>query len=97
MENFESGTSIAAGSPGVVMASKMGYAGLNAADVPTDLSPTEFKDWLQVQGIEVVYIDHSLYQDAPKIWQLIEPLIGEGYERLFETEQGNYQVLRIDS
>lgn len=97
VENFEPGTSIAAGSPGVVMASKMRYAGLNAADVPTDVSPMEFKDWLQVQDIEVVYIDHSLYQDAPKIWQLIEPLIGGGYERLFETEQGNYQILRIDS
>ena len=79
------------------MASKMGYAGLNAADVPTNVSPLEFKEWLQVQDILVIYIDHSLYQDAPKIWQLIEPLIGDGYQRLFETEQGNYQVLVIES
>ena len=97
VENFEPGTSIAAGSPGVIMASKMGYAGLNAADVPTNVSPLEFKEWLQVQDILVIYIDHSLYQDAPKIWQLIEPLIGDGYQRLFETEQGNYQVLVIES
>jgi hypothetical protein len=97
VENFEAGTSVAAGSPGVVLASKMRYAGLNAVDIPTDRSPLEFKDWLQSQGIEIVYIDHSLYQDAPKIWQLIEPLIGEGYERLFEVGQGNYQILRVDS
>jgi hypothetical protein len=97
VQNIESGTSVAAGSPGVVLASKLRYAGLNAADVPTNVSPLEFKDWLYFQGIEIVYVDHSLYQDAPKIWELIQPLIGDGYERLFEVEQGNFQILRINS
>jgi hypothetical protein len=86
---------VGAGSPGVVWASKMNYAGLNSSDTPIDRSSDGFIDWMRDQGIDVIYVDHSLYNGAPKVWELIEPQIGHSLERVFEVERGNYQVLQI--
>ncbi len=94
-ENFAEGTLVAAGSPGVVWAAKMEYAGLTSADVPMDRSSEEFLDWLRAQGIGVLYVDHDLYTNSPVLWSLIEPQIGVGLERVFVIEQGNYQILVI--
>jgi hypothetical protein len=94
-ETFPQGTYVGAGSPGVVWASKMDYAGISASDAPVDRSSEDFIDWMKEQGIEVIYVDHSLYNGAPKVWELIEPQIGHGLERIFILEQGNYQVLEM--
>jgi hypothetical protein len=95
VEQFSPGTTFAAGSPGVIWASKMGYAGLASQDVPKDKSPVDFIAWMREQGIEAIYVDHNLYNVLPSIWELIEPQIGISLERIFETERGNYQVLLI--
>ena len=94
-DTFPPGTYVGAGSPGVVWASSMDYAGISASDAPVGRSPEGFLDWMREQGIEAIYVDHSLYNGAPKVWELIEPQIGHGLERIFILEQGNYQVLTL--
>ena len=92
-ETFRQETFVGAGSPGVVWAAKMNYAGLNSSDVPVNRSSEEFIDWMRDQGIEIVYVDHSLYNSAPRVWELIEPQIGLSLDRLFILERGNFQIL----
>ena len=94
-ETFQQGTFVGAGSPGVVWASKMNYAGLNASDVPVNRSSEEFIDWMRDRGIKIIYVDHSLYNSAPRVWELIEPQIGLSLDRLFILERGNYQILEF--
>ena len=94
-ETFQQGTFVGAGSPGVVWASKMNYAGLNSSDVPVNRSSEEFIDWMRDQGIKIIYVDHSLYNSAPRVWELIEPQIGLSLERLFILERGNFQILEF--
>ncbi len=94
-ENFPTETTFAAGAPGVVWAAKMRYAGLASDDVPINRTSEEFLDWMVGQNIEAIYVDHDLYKVLPIVWDLIEPQIGVGLERVFEVEQGNYQVLII--
>jgi hypothetical protein len=93
VEHFEPGTAVAAASPGVVWAAKMSNAGLSSADVPRGRTPDEFFRWLEDQGVEAIYVDNELYNGLPGIWKFIEPLIGKNYERVFQVEQGNYQIL----
>jgi len=95
VENYSAKTTFAAGSPGVVWAAKMGYAGLASWDVPKDKTSPEFIEWMADQGIEAIYVDHDLYNVLPGIWKLIEPQIGISLVRVFEVERGNYQVLQI--
>jgi hypothetical protein len=73
----------------------MGYAGLASWDVPKDKTSSEFIEWMADQGIEAIYVDHDLYKVLPGIWKLIEPEIGLSLERVFQVDQGNYQVLTI--
>jgi hypothetical protein len=96
VDNFSTNTTFAAGSPGVIWAAKMGYAGLASWDVPKDKTSPEFIDWMADQGIDAIYVDHDLYNVLPGIWKLIEPQIGITLERAFEVERGNYQVLIIN-
>lgn len=95
VEHYESGSLMGAGSPGVLWAAKMRYAGLTAADVPTNRSPEEFLLWMKDQGIRTLYVDHDLYVNSPELWNLIHPQIGLGLERVFVIENGDYQILQI--
>jgi len=93
VEHFKPGTTVAAASPGVVWAAKMSNAGLSSTDVPQGRTPDGFFRWMVDQGVEAIYVDHDLYNGLPGIWKLIEPQIDENYERVFQVEQGNYQIL----
>lgn len=92
-QEFDKGTFIASGAPGVIWASKMDYAGLISTDFPVNRNSEELYVWMREQGIEAIYVDHGLYNAAPKIWDLIEDQIGSGWVRIFIVDQGNYQVL----
>jgi hypothetical protein len=92
VENYHADTFIGAGSPGVVWASKMRYAGLTSTDVPVNREPVGFLAWIRDQGIEVVYIDHDL---SPAVLSLMDALIGQGLERVFVLEQGDFQILNV--
>jgi hypothetical protein len=93
MKTFPPDAVIAAGAPGVVQAAKLHCAVLASDDVPQDRSSSEFLRWLRNQGVDAVYVDHNLYNVLPVLWDLIEPQIGVGLERVFEVERGNYQIL----
>jgi hypothetical protein len=86
---------VAAGSPGVVWTARMTYANLTSPDVPRNKDSAEFLAWMIQQDIQAVYVDHSLYNNNPFIWDLIKPQIGEGLERVFVGDEGDIQVLIV--
>jgi hypothetical protein len=96
VEHLEPGAKVAAGSPGVVWAARMTYSGLASPDVPRDKDPQAFLDWMARQGVQAVYVDHSLYNTNPLIWSLIEARLGAGFERVFTADRGDIQVLLLD-
>ncbi len=92
---FPPGSLVAAGAPGPVWAARMTYGGLASTDVPSELDSFHFVDWLRGQGFQAVYIDYSLYVDNPAIWALIEEQIGSGLERIYQSSDGDLQILKI--
>ncbi len=94
-ENLAPGTKVAAGAPGVVWSARMTYASLTSPDVPQDKSAAEFLDWMVRQDIRAIYVDHSLYNTNPFLWDLIKARIGDGIERVFTADDGDIQVLVI--
>jgi hypothetical protein len=94
-EHLPPGTLVAAGAPGVVQTAGMVPATLSALDVPVGRSQEGFLRWMRDQGIRAVYVDYSLSSDNPAIWRLIEPQIGNGFERVFTADQGDIQVLLV--
>jgi hypothetical protein len=96
-EHFPPGTLIATGIPGVVQAAGMTPATLSSTDVPEFDDPSEVVRWMREQGMQAVYVDAGLYGDNPALWSLIESEVGNGFERVFVAEQGNYQVLLVTS
>ncbi len=95
VDHFPPNTTVAAGSPGLVLASGMRYAGLTSHDVPTGLSPEAFLEWLAANNVQAIYVDPTLYNDNPAIWEQIAPLIGVRYERLYVGDEGDIQVLLL--
>ncbi len=96
-DHLAPGTKVAAGSPGVVWSARMTYASLTSPDVPQDKSSAEFLDWMVRQDIRAIYVDHSLYNTNPFLWDLIKAEIGQGIERVFSADDGDIQVLMIHS
>jgi hypothetical protein len=94
-EHLAPGTKVAAGSPGVVWASNMTYSGMASKDVPIYKTSEEFLDWMVRQNIEAVYVDHSLYNTNPAVWNLLKPRIGEELDRVFVADEGDIQVLLV--
>jgi hypothetical protein len=94
-ENFDEGTTVAAGSPGVVWAANMRFANLSATDLPTDPTSEEFYAWMVRQGISAIYADSTLYNGMPPVWRLIEAQVGERIDRVFQVDRGNYQILTL--
>ncbi len=93
--NLPPAAKVAAGSPGVVWMARMTYANLTSPDVPRDKDSAEFLAWMIQQDIQAVYVDHSLYNSNPFIWDLLKPEIGEGLERVFVGDEGDIQVLVV--
>jgi hypothetical protein len=73
----------------------MKYANLTSPDVPREKDSDEFLAWMIQQDIEAVYVDHSLYNSNPFIWDLLKPQIGQGLERVFVGDEGDIQVLIV--
>jgi hypothetical protein len=95
IDHIEPGSRVAAGTPGVVWSAKMTFMGLASTDVPTNRTPIEFLDWMRSQDIQAIYVDRSLYNNNPLIWNSIEAQIGNGIERVFTADRGNVQVLFV--
>jgi hypothetical protein len=93
--NLEAGSLVASSSPGPVWMAKMKVANLTSTDVPTDRTPEEFLEWLRVQDIQAIYVDHTLYANSPRLWDLLKAQIGQGLERVFSGDEGDIQVLLV--
>jgi hypothetical protein len=96
IEHLAPGTKVAAGSPGVVWSARMTYASLTSPDVPQNKSSAEFLDWMIRQDIRAIYVDHSLYNTNPFLWDLIKGQLGQGIERVFAADDGDIQVLILN-
>ena len=94
-ETYDRGTRIAAGSPGPIYTARMRYMGLTSLDVPRDVTPQQFLEWMQMQGIEAVYVDATLSSGNPYLWGQISALTGDGLERIFLADEGDIQVLSL--
>ena len=97
VENYPDGTPVASGSPGPVFAANMGYMGLTSLDVPRTDTDQQFLEWMKGQGIELIYVDASLYVDNPFLWEQVSGLIGSGLERVFSADEGNIQILSVQN
>jgi hypothetical protein len=95
IDELPEGARVAAGSPGPIITAKMTYMGLASLDVPRFDDPQEFLSWMSSQGIEAIYVDHSLSSDNPFYWDLISAEIGKGLERAFVADEGDIQVLLL--
>jgi hypothetical protein len=95
VQHYEPGTAIAAGAPGMVYAARLTYVGLTDEDVPVGNSPVEFLEWLKGEHVQAILVDRSLFVDNPAVWELIQPQIRDGYERVFVSDDGDLQVLQI--
>ncbi|MBN2149407.1 MAG: hypothetical protein JW726_18610 [Anaerolineales bacterium] len=94
-ENFPTDTRIAAASAAPVWMARMSFLNLTSPDVPTDRTPQAFLEWARLEGIELIYVDELLSSRNEKLWELIEPQIGFGLERLYSAQDGDIQVLRL--
>ncbi|MGE5222826.1 MAG: hypothetical protein ACM3PY_10320, partial [Omnitrophica WOR_2 bacterium] len=88
---------VAAASPGPVWAAKMVFANLAATDFPHLTTPQEFEAWMKAEGVQAVYVDHTLTHDNPATWDLIKPLAGRSLQRVFSGEAGDIQVFIVKS
>jgi hypothetical protein len=93
---MEEAQSFASASPGIIHAARKQSVGLTSEDVPTDNSAEDFLTWLQAQGVEAVYIDKFLTTRSPALWKQIQRVIGNGLTRVFQTDNGSYQILIVE-
>jgi hypothetical protein len=96
INSLNEGDVVAAGSPGVVWASRMTYLGLSSSDVPRERSADEFLLWMRGENNAAVYVDETLWRDNPAIWALIEPHIGDGLTVLYTDPDWTVQVLGME-
>jgi uncharacterized membrane protein len=83
---------VAAGAPGAVASAQMEFISV------TTLSATSPEDLYQSfisEGVQAIYVDHYLSSVLPGQWAMIEPQIGEWYQRLYSSPDGSIQVLSI--
>jgi hypothetical protein len=73
----------------------MRYLGMTSGDVPIGRPPEGFLDWLRDEGAVAVYVDDGLRTSSPRLWELLEPLIGHGLEEGFVGEQDDVLVLYV--
>jgi hypothetical protein len=94
-EQLAPGTLVAAGSPGPIWMAEMTFFNLSGSDVPRGRSSAAFLEWMLIQGVEAVYVDHTLSSGNPYYWELIRDQIGKGLERGFVGDEGDFQVLFV--
>jgi hypothetical protein len=95
-QTLPQGSLVAAGSPGVVWAARMSYAGLASADIPLNRGPVGFLEWMRGSGFRAVYVDTTLSSENLKVWGLIADRIGAGLTPGFTAQEGDIQVLLIE-
>ncbi len=87
---------VIAGAPGAVISAHMQF--ISAIELNAEAkTPEEFYDMIVRSGVEAIYVDHTLIKSNETIWNLIEPKIGNLYERIYQGDQGSIQILDVKS
>jgi hypothetical protein len=92
-ESLPGDSVVLAGSPAAVWMSRLTFGGLNSPDLPTFENDSDFGQWV-CNNFDAIYIDHSI---SPYYLELIESRIGKEFTRVFIAEDGDYQVLHVDT
>jgi len=86
---------VAAGSPGYIQAARMSYFGLASTDTPyEDPSPT-FLAWMQDQGVQYLFADYSLWTENPRVWEKLEPALGDALVEIFSSSEGDIRIYEL--
>lgn len=87
------GTTILSGSAPAVFMSGQKLANLNGTDIPVFNNSDEFIDWARAQGFDAIYIDYLM---TPYFYEMVMEQLNVNLTRVFEAENGNYQILLIN-
>jgi hypothetical protein len=90
--NLPKDSLVLSGSPAAVWMAKMKFAGLNATDIPEFKDSDEFADWMIVQDVKAVYVDHTI---TPYFLTLLYDQMGNHLIQGYLGEEGDYQVLWV--
>ena len=96
MEHFPRGTKVGAGSPGVVWMAKQEFLAIIGADVPAFNTSADFHQWLLNEGIQVIYLDYSISNQAPYFWELIQQESGHGLTEVFNKNAGSNRIYIVE-
>ncbi len=91
-DNLPRGSAVLAGAPAMVWAARMSYYGINSYDIPEFESPEEFRIWLEVQDIDVIYIDGHF---PDKYMHLIMDLSGEALTEVYATPERDIVIYQV--
>ena len=97
MEHFPRGTKVGAGSPAVVWMSKLEFMMITGADVPAFERSEDFYNWLCREGIQAVYLDYSISNQAPFFWELIQQESGHGLTEVFNENAGSNRIYIVEA
>lgn len=96
-EYFPRGTKVGAGSPAVVWMSKLEFMMITGADVPAFERSEDFYNWLCGEGIQAVYLDYSISNQAPFFWELIKQESGHGLTEVFNENAGSNRIYIVEA
>jgi hypothetical protein len=92
-DQYPENTAVLSASPLPIFMARHDLYNLNSTDIP-DFSDSEtFLNWVTAQDISLIYIDSLM---PPEFYGYAMDLLEKGrLERVFEIDQGNYQVLAV--
>ncbi len=91
-DNLSEDSLILAGAPAMIWAARMDYAGINSYDIPSFESPQAFLSWVEVQGMDAIYVDlhfPALYR------QMVEALSGQGLVEVYATPERDIVIYLV--
>jgi len=94
-ERLEPGETVASWSPGFAWAARTTFISLSDPDTPTGRSPEGFLQWLQSQGVGLIYIDSALIRQSPTVWELLQAAPEESLARIYSSSDGTIQLLEM--
>jgi len=86
------GSGVLAGAPANIWAARMTYYGINSYDIPEFINAEDFLDWMQVQGMDAVYVD----QHFPQVYrEYVNALIGDVLTEIYATPENDILIYQL--
>lgn len=91
-DHFPIDSKVLAGAPANIWAARMTYYGINSYAIPEFADEKEFLVWVQVQGIDAVYVD----QHFPDYFNtFVLALSGQGLDEVFATPARDIVIYEV--